>query len=358
MNNFGVIQVIDSLNAGGAEVLAVNIANSLLEKGINSHLCTTRKEGILKSSLKEKVGYIYLKRKKSIDFSAIFKFRKYLKKNSINIIHAHSTSYFFVFCLKMVYPKVKITWHIHSGNYTKLKGFKFFIIKFFSFFFDRIINVNQELNNWSTKKLKHKHSIKLENFPLFNNLGKKTVLQGIEDKRIVILSSLREVKDHLNLLKAFKFLQPKYPEWTLHFIGKDFKDEYSNKIKQYIVESNLDKSVYLYDLCLDIKNILYQSTIGVLSSKSEGLPISLLEYGLAKLPVVVTNVGECGKVIENGKSGIVVEKENSLELANAIEEYINSEEKKKSYGELHYKNVKANYSKENFIKKLITIYAI
>ena len=100
-------------------------------------------------------------------------------------------------------------------------------------------------------------------------------------------------------------------------------------------------------LCLDISNILNQATIGVLSSKSEGLPVSLLEYGLAKLPVVVTNVGECGKVVENGKSGIVVEKENSLELADALDELINSEEKRKEYAELHYNNVIEKYSENN-----------
>ena len=50
MNDLGVIQVIDSLDAGGAEVLAVNIANALSETGMNSHLCVTRKEGVLKKN--------------------------------------------------------------------------------------------------------------------------------------------------------------------------------------------------------------------------------------------------------------------------------------------------------------------
>ena len=358
MHKIGVIQLIDSLDAGGAEVLAVNIANALVDEGINSHLCTTRKEGVLKSNLKENIGFLFLDRKKSIDFSAIIRFKKYLKKNNIGIIHAHTTSYFFAFCVKIIYPKVKIIWHNHTGNYVNLKGFKFFIIRFMSLFFDGIINVNEELNIWAKNELKHKKSIKLDNFPQFINKNKTTQLLGTENKRIVILASLREVKDHLNLLESFNKIHSKYTDWTIHIIGKDFNDNYSKKIKQFILEKSLENSVFLYGLCLDIENILNQATIGALSSKSEGLPVSLLEYGLAKLPVVVTNVGECNKVIENGKSGIVVDKENSLELAEALEEYILSGDKRNIYGELHHKNVQIKYSQKHFITQLIKIYTL
>ncbi|WP_166382115.1 glycosyltransferase [Polaribacter sp. 11A2H] len=358
MNKLGVIQVIDSLDAGGAEVLAINIANALGNEGVNSHLCTTRKEGVLKSNLNKNIDFLFLGRKKSIDFLAIFRFKKYLKKNNIGIIHAHTTSYFFAFCIKLIYPKVKIIWHNHTGNYVNLKGFKFFVIKFISTFFDGIINVNEELNTWSIKKLKHKNSIKLDNFPQFINKSKTTKLNGKDNKRIVILASLRKVKNHLNLLEAFNSIHIKYPDWTLHFIGKDFNDSYSKKIKQFILQNGLEKSVFLYGLCLDIEYILKQTTIGVLSSNSEGLPVSLLEYGLAKLPVVVTNVGECSKVIENGKSGLIVEKENSNVFAKALEEYILSVDKRCSLGNMHFKNVEKKYSQERFIIQLKNIYTL
>ena len=46
-----VIQIIDSLIPGGAEMMAVNIANGLYELGIASHICTTRMEGALKNNI-------------------------------------------------------------------------------------------------------------------------------------------------------------------------------------------------------------------------------------------------------------------------------------------------------------------
>ena len=61
-----VLQLIDSLQVGGAEVLAVNISNSLSKQGIVSHLCATRTEGPLKENLDPTVEYLFLERKKTM----------------------------------------------------------------------------------------------------------------------------------------------------------------------------------------------------------------------------------------------------------------------------------------------------
>ena len=62
-----VIQLIDSLKPGGAEMMAVNIANELgCEDGIASHLCATRLEGGLKEKLTPAVHYFFLNKKKKL----------------------------------------------------------------------------------------------------------------------------------------------------------------------------------------------------------------------------------------------------------------------------------------------------
>ncbi|WP_299052958.1 glycosyltransferase [uncultured Polaribacter sp.] len=351
-----VLQVIDSLSIGGAEVLAVNIANGLSEKKIDSHICVTRVEGELKENINSSVGYIYLNRKKSIEIKAIKKLKRYVKEHKIEIIHTHNTSIFFIFCFSFFIKNVNFIWHNHTGDYVNLKGLKFIFIKWFSFIYSKIICVNEDLNTWSLNKLNHKNSIKLNNFPEFVDTSKKTILRGKIGNKIVCLAALRPEKDHINLLKAFYINYAKYPNWTLHLVGKDYNDNYSKKIKQFITSNKLDYNVFIYDLQRDIKNILLQSNIGVLQSKNEGLPISILEYGLAKLPVVVTDVGECKKIVKHQKSGLIVDRENSLQLALALEELILSKEKRIYFGKNHQKNITEKYSKDIFFKKLLKIY--
>ena len=71
-NKLNILQLIDSLHPGGAEMMAVNIANGLSDVGINSHICTTRLEGALRSKINGSVGYLCLNKKKTFNFPSAF----------------------------------------------------------------------------------------------------------------------------------------------------------------------------------------------------------------------------------------------------------------------------------------------
>jgi len=352
-----IIQLIDSLKAGGSEMMAVNIANGLADNGIESYLCTTRLEGNLKNLLKKEVNYIYLNKKHTVDFKSILQLKRFIKREKITIIHAHSSSFFLASLVKLLSPNLKVIWHDHYGDSENLEKRNKHILMLLSYTFNAIISVNKGLQGWAKKYLKTKKTYLISNFVTFNeDIKKSTILKGEENKRVVCIANLRIQKNHLNLLKAFEVVVKNYPSWTLHIVGLDFKDDYSAKINSFISEHKLTEQVFLYGSCQDIKFILAQSTIGVLSSRSEGLPLSLLEYGLAKLPVVVTDVGDCASVVENGKSGIIVKSNDYKALANGIIAFINNPTKKKSSGFKLNKTVEEKYSQNAVINLIINSY--
>lgn len=356
MTKIKILQIIDSLNVGGAEVLSVNIANSLADLNYESHICVTRKEGELKNQISTKVGYLFLNRKKTVDFKAIKKLSVYIKRNGVTTIHAHATSSFMGFCVKLLNPKVKLIWHDHYGNSEYLQDRKSLALRFFSRFFFAIISVNESLKLWAEAKLACPNVTFANNFVEFRDLSENTKLHGVDHKRIVMLAGFRPQKDHLNLLKAFKKIEQENQDWTLHLVGKLYNDAYSNKIIAFVEEHRLENKVYFYGVKSDVKFILNQSSIGVLSSKSEGLPLALLEYGLASLPVVITNVGECKKVLQDGKNGVLVTPENSEALYKGLTNLINSNKLMSEYSKNIHKEVLENYSKESMIDNYINIY--
>ncbi len=89
-----IIQIIDSLEPGGAERMAVHYANALAARIEFSGLVVTRKEGALDSQIDAKVSYLYLNKKKTVDFKALFVLRNYVRQHNVTIVHAHSTSFF------------------------------------------------------------------------------------------------------------------------------------------------------------------------------------------------------------------------------------------------------------------------
>jgi glycosyltransferase involved in cell wall biosynthesis len=148
-------------------------------------------------------------------------------------------------------------------------------------------------------------------------------------------------------------MKESHPDWTFHLIGKDFEDDYSKQIKNLVLDYNLEKTVFFYGSRNDIKYILEQSTIGILTSKSEGLPVALLEYGLYEKPVVVTNVGEIPLVIENGRNGFLVETNSTQLFYYSVLNLINDDCLLSDFGKALKKTISTNYSEEAVINQYL-----
>lgn len=353
-----VLQLIDSLEAGGAERVAVNIANALKDKIDKSYIVATRKEGVLKNEINAEVEYFFLDKKKTLDSKAVIKLIRYVKTNKVDIIHAHSSSFFIASLIKLLMMnRVKLVWHLHYGGIKTLAKSKLLALKLCSNMFNYTFTVNNELEIWVRTFLKQKNITYLPNFPVNSNFESHTSLKGQRGKRIVCLANLRYPKDHNTLIKAFRRIVNDYSNWTLHLVGKDLNDSYSINLKQKVKDLNLCKNVFFYGSCQDVSHILKQATLGVLSSESEGLPLSLLEYGLAGLPVVVTNVGECAKVIGlHSENGIVVPAKNVNALAEAIRRMIADPQLRKEKAHLFNTTIRKEYSKEAVLTVIISKY--
>lgn len=350
------LQVIDTLDAGGAEKLAVTYANALVAETEASFLCTTRKEGMLRNQVAKEIGYLFLNRKSTFDFGAIKRLTKFIKENEIEIVHAHATSFFIVFLARLFYPKFKMVWHDHYGNSEFLAQRKSFVLKIASRWMRGIISVNQQLKDWAIKTLHAKEVIYLSNFPVKNETVKaSTKLRGIDGKRIVCLANLRPQKDHVLLLNAFK--QLKKTDWTVHLVGKDFEDDYSRRIKLQIHDHGLSENVFVYGSREDVSHILSQCDIGVLSSQSEGLPIALLEYGLHELAVLATDVGECKRVVSDETKGFLVPSQDVAVFAEKLLYLIDNKNDRAEKAANIYKHIQQHFAQKAIIQQLTTFYS-
>lgn len=352
-----VLQLIDSLEAGGAERMAVNYANSLGVRIAFSALAVTRKEGLLKGQLDKTIPYIFLQRKRTIDFRAVSKLKRFVKENNIGIVHAHGTSYFIAVMLKIAYPKIRIVWHDHHGGRSTQKGYKNAVLKAASRFFDAVIVVNHELKDWAERNLSVSKVTYLPNFAIQNESEEKqTIVKGADGKRIICLSNLRHPKNHALLLEAFRDSGLKKDGWSLHLIGKDSQDDYSIQMKCFINDNHLEDSVFIYGSCPDINSILQQGTIGVLASVYEGFPVTLLEYGMAGLAVVSTNVGYCGEIIQHEKTGLSFDPYDVKMLTTQLQRMASDEQLRKSMSDALKATIRQSYSEEIVMNALILQY--
>ncbi|MGQ9663682.1 MAG: glycosyltransferase [Kiritimatiellia bacterium] len=109
-----VLQIVDSLDPGGTERMAVNFAGGLAKAGVESHLCVSRHCGPLASALPTTVSTIVLNRRWRFDWRAVARLRAYVVRRQITHIHAHSTSVALGWLIRFN-RNCRLLWHVHTG---------------------------------------------------------------------------------------------------------------------------------------------------------------------------------------------------------------------------------------------------
>lgn len=349
-----VLQLIDSLQPGGAEKMAVNMANALVPHVDGTFLCCTRQEGMLKDEIKQEVGYLFLNKKSRFDLMALMLLKKYIKEKEIDIIHAHGTSFLGAFLIKVTNPSLKLVWHDHLGSRATKSIYSFPVLYFCSLFFAGVIAVNENLLVWANSNLLCNNIIFIPNFLPTKGLNFSGLRQNGKNFSLVYVANLKKPKNHLNLLKAFKMTLEKFPDSLLYLAGKRYNDDYEKNILDYILLEDLQKKVFLPGETSEIGKYLDMADIGVISSDSEGLSMALLEYGLAGLAVICTDVGENAAVI--GPSGKIVEINNPKALAEKIIFYLENEKERKQDAENFHKLIVKNYTEDKVIPEVVKLY--
>lgn len=329
-----VMQVVDSLAAGGLEGLAVNLGNALAENGVESHLCATRAEGPLADSVSPSVKRLSLRRQGRLDIAAMRRLVAYNRRNGIQLLHAHGTSVFLSLMASFFSPYPRVIWHVHFGALATHRD-RAGLYRFAGRRARAIITVSQPLSDWC----RHQLGVAPEKVSLVANFISRPPpdlrdadLPGQPGFRIVCVGNLRPEKDHLTLLRAMKKIVATFPQAHLVLVGAAQDAACHARLCAEIRDSKLSAHVTLLGPRQDVASILKSCDIGVLSSVVEGLPMALLEYGIAGLAAVATRVGQCAEVLDGGGCGMLVSPGSPDQIAAAIIRLLASPEERGRLG--------------------------
>ena len=98
----------------------------------------------------------------------------------------------------------------------------------------------------------------------------------------------------------------------------------------------------------DIEGVLSSADMVALTSDNEGTPLSLIQAGMARLPVVTTNVGSVPEVVLNGVTGIVTGLDVQ-EIADALEKLVNDKALRAKLGTAAQEFTSSNFG----VKRLV-----
>jgi len=316
-----IVQVIDSLEFGGAERMAVNMANAFVTHHDRSVLVATRKIGGLHSDLRHDVLFHFIGKRFIFDIRAFIRLFLIVKREQPDILHAHSTSVFWCMLIKLFLPKTKIVWHHHLGLSDLVGAKPRPLIVWLSKWFHGALLVNKRLLDWAILELRCNRN-RIAYIPNFTDIepSSRSGLFYEQGIKILHLANFRDQKDHLNLLNSILTLKNRGRIFKCTLAGSHIDPQITSAVERFINNHGLSEYVTIAGAVADIQNLIQQHNVGVLSSVSEGYPVSLIEYGMGRLFVVSTNAGQCADILGYGKLGMVVPVKDPVAFADALEQ--------------------------------------
>lgn len=153
---------------------------------------------------------------------------------------------------------------------------------------------------------------------------RKGSTSGTSDRFTFInVARLSEAKNQNLLLTAFSEVVNDYPQARLAIVGGG---PLEGSLRERIDELGLAESVCLLGVRDDIAELLHESDVFVLSSDTEGLPLSVLEAMAAGLPVIATRVGGLEDLVQG--NGILVDRADKDALAGAMKDLLRDDERR------------------------------
>lgn len=345
-----VLQVVDSLAVGGAEQVAVHLANELSRSGHESSLVATRSAGPLAGAIDPTVWWRALGRAGRFDPRAIRALRAIVEERRIDVVHVHSTSVFLVVASYLVGPRPAIVWHDHFPGAAQRNPWPLRIV---GRWVDAAAVVSHDIESadrellWFADRL-----VRVPNFSVLDSDdAPATDLPGQPGSRAVCVANLRPAKDQVTVVRAMAEVLASHPHAHLLLVGSDV-GAYADLVRAEITRLDVGAGVTLLGVRTDVAAVLAASDIGVLGSSEEGTPLAVLEYGLSGLAVVATAVGEVAEVLgrsggaspDGSLAGVLVEPGDPQAIARALVRLLDDPDERRRLGSQLRRRIDAEYS--------------
>jgi len=302
------------------------------------------------------------------NFKALWQLVIFLKSHRFELIHVHTPIAAFMGRLIAKVTKQRSVlytahgFHFYNGASSLDWLIYFTAEKIAAGWTDCLIVINEE-DFTNAQRLGFKPGINLflvngvgvdvEKYSSLNDAGAIRKELGLTTSAVIVVcvAELTNVKNHGFLLDAWRQIAKEHKDIHLLLAGTG-KDEQKLKSK---VKDELIERVHFLGFRSDVPNVLADSDIAVLASKREGLPKSLMEAMAAAKPVIATNVRGNRDLVENGRTGLVVELGDLQGFVKALERLISDSRLRFSMGEAGRGKIKS-YSLDNVSLEMNRIY--
>ncbi|MGD8525765.1 MAG: glycosyltransferase [Thioalkalispiraceae bacterium] len=323
-----ILHVVENLNIGGLERLVVNLVKQHKSEGHDLMVVCLFSKGDLANELETMdVNVVACNKNVGVDFFFVKKLRRTIVQYKPDIIHTHNamSHYYSVLATLLLSNKIintrhgmglnpysrkreilyKLTWPL-TAHYVAVAKFAHA-----GYLSRKVFPPNKSsvvYNSIDIESITRKNDDSKKSFTNKYNIPKESFIYGM-------VSRFSNVKDHRTLVYAFKKIANSFSNAVLVLIGDG---EEFNNIKNLIDNLQLENNVLMLGERQGASKYLQYFDVFILSTKTEGYSMALLEASAAGLPLIATNVGGNSEIITSNYNGYLVKQNDPDDLAQAM----------------------------------------
>lgn len=371
---FNILHFVDTLVMGGVQRNLLSLIRRRDKEKVNISVVYSY-GGDLEAEFEREGVRLYKIQASMIRFkdfrylNIIFKLLTFIKRNDIDLIHAHNfVPYVFSYFVSKM-AGVPIVNHIHADIYGPSRvnlGRKehWKMLKFLCRGTDLTITIVR-----SAQKTLMDAGIPPDKTLYIPNgievpaalYCEKERIEGIRKRHSVSQSNvicaigrLSKEKNFSLLLNAIPTVLTQVPDTVLFVVGDG---PLRNALWSEVERLGIKRNVKFTGMVSDIYPILCLSDLFVLSSIYEGHPISILEAMTMKKAIIATDVGGIRDIVKDSEIGLVVPSGNQKALSSAIIDLLQNKKKRLSMGAAGYKLVNDKFNNKNIVPLIEAQYA-
>jgi glycosyltransferase involved in cell wall biosynthesis len=302
------------------------------------------------------------------DLLALICLYLFIKRHSIEIVHTHSSKAGFLGRVAARLAGVKAIihtvhgWSFHDYQPVFLKKIFILLERFTASFTKKLVVVSYSdqsrgINNRIGDQAKYsliRYGIDRCEFE--NNDPSLRRELGLNDNDIVVgmIACFKPQKCPQDFIKLASLVKRSMPGVKFILAGDGIL---RREIERLISDSNLAGNVILTGWRRDIPRVLAALDVFVLTSLWEGLPVTVLEAMAAAKAVIVTDTGGVREVVNEAKTGFLVQPHDLQELAEKLFRLLEENELRTKTGRLAREYIKCGFSVDNMLSDTEALYA-
>lgn len=301
-----ILQVLSTLCTGGAETFTVGLTNELLREGYVCDLVTLfdiENDNTLLNKLDSRCHHHSLHKAKGYDPRCYLRLYRLIKEGKYDVVHAHVGAIPYLLIPSILLKNIRFVATIHSEA-TREAG--------------------QSIMKWSRKFMFHHHTCipvtiseeSKKSFDSFYQMDAPMVYNGVpeynstgiaplktDDQQVLFIhpASCQPIKNQELLIKAFTKLVQEYPDAIMLWLGNNT----NYPILFNTLEQLMPKQFRYVGTVPNVRDYLIQADALCLSSKMEGMPMTIIEGFSVGTPSLCTPVGGIVNMIKDGENGML-----------------------------------------------------